>query len=36
MKDVTKFVCVLMIDVCINISESYMAGFLGGFLYECV
>ena len=32
MKDVTKCVCMLMIDVCINVSESHMAGFLGGFL----
>ena len=32
MKDVTKCVCLLMIDVCINSSEIHIAGFLGGFL----
>ena len=40
MKDVTKYVCVMMIDVCINSSESHMAGFIGGFLctstYGCI
>ena len=40
MKDVTKYVCFLMIDVCINSSESHMDGFLGGVLctsaYGCI
>ena len=30
MKDVTKCVCVLMIDVRINISESHMMEFFDG------
>ena len=40
MKDVKKCVCVMIIDVCINISESHMAGFPCGILcmsvYECI
>ena len=32
MKDVTKCVCVLMIDVLINSSEIHMVGFNGGIL----
>ena len=40
MKDMKTFMSVLMIEVCIDISESHIAGFLGGFLctsvYGCV
>ena len=40
MKVVETFVCLLMIGVCINSSESHMAGFIGGFLctstYGCI
>ena len=31
--DVTKCVCVLMIEVCIKCSEGHMVGFIGGILY---
>ena len=38
--DVTKCVCVLMIDICIKCSENNMSGFLGGILctssYACI
>ena len=40
MKDVTKCVCVLMINVCKNSNESHTEGFLGGILcmsvYGCI
>ena len=37
MKYVAKYVCVLMIDVCINSRKSHMADFIGCFfMYECV
>ena len=36
MKDVTKYVCVLIIDVCIHFSESHIDGFLGGILFMSV
>ena len=39
-KDVKKYVCVLIIDVCINCSESHIAGFIGRLLctstYGCI
>ena len=38
--DVTKCVCVLMIDACMNCSEIHMAGFICGLLctgaYGCI
>ena len=40
MKDVTICVCVLMIGVCINCSESHMVVFIGRFFctsaYGCI
>ena len=40
MNDVTKCVCVLMVDVCIKCSKSHTAGCFGGFLctsaYGCI
>ena len=40
MKDVTKCVCVLMIGVFINFSETHMEGFIGKILctsvYGCI
>ena len=33
MNFVTKCLCMLMIDVCKNSSESHMLGFIGGFFY---
>ena len=40
MKDVTKCVCVLMIDLFINFGKSHMLGFIGRLLctsaYRCI
>ena len=40
MNDMTKCVCVLIIDVCIKCSESHMSGFIGRILctsaYGCI
>ena len=40
MKDVIKFVCVLIIDVCVNCCEIHVEVFLGGVLctgtYGCI
>ena len=38
--DVTKFICIMIIDVCIKFSESRMVGFIGRMLcasaYGCI
>ena len=36
MNDVTKCVCMLMIDVCIHFREIHTAGFLSGLLFTSV